>query len=392
MYQFTLEKGSKKHACPGCGKRTFVRVIDAETRHYMPDEVGRCDRESKCGYQSTWKQFFTDNPELRNVRKLSVYPRPKVRGRSLPKKGIPGQGPDAKNAAQAVYAKEKMTERADYLELTHLLETLGNYESNSFAHFLRRLFPYDPEAVAEAVTKYKIGTFDGWTSFPVISKQGKFCKAKLMKFDPATGKRLKDAEGRGLIHSLQAKLRKAGRLKADFETDKQVFFGEHLLTKYPARPIAIVESEKTAVIASICEFVFPDMVWLATGSKQWLKTERIARLGRDRKVIFYPDADGFAQWKETAAKASRIGCQVKVSNLIERQATDAEKGKQVDLADYLISEQTKRNNPARRQAFADLIEERLAIMTIDGGLSETEAEKAILTSGYYCEAIRVVCC
>jgi hypothetical protein len=32
----------------------------------------------------------------------------------------------------------------------------------------------------------------------------------------------------------------------DFEL-KQCYFGEHLLEKYPEKPVAVVESEKTAV-------------------------------------------------------------------------------------------------------------------------------------------------
>lgn len=54
----------------------------------------------------------------------------------------------------------------------------------------------------------------------------------------------------------------------------------------------------------------------------------------------------------------------------------------------LIREQTKRNDPARREAFLELIEERLAIMTLDGGLSDHEAESEVTNSLYYQHAIR----
>ena len=42
---------------------------------------------------------------------------------------------------------------------------------------------------------------------------------------------------------------------------KQCFFGEHLLNEY--KPIAIVESEKTAIIASA---YIPKFNWIAVGS------------------------------------------------------------------------------------------------------------------------------
>jgi hypothetical protein len=52
QYQYILEKGSKKHICPGCGKKSLVRYLNSEDNNYLPEQYGRCDRESKCGYNS----------------------------------------------------------------------------------------------------------------------------------------------------------------------------------------------------------------------------------------------------------------------------------------------------------------------------------------------------
>jgi len=94
------------------------------------------------------------------------------------------------------------------------------------------------------------------------------------------------------------------------------------------------------------------------------------------------------------------GNRSKISNLIEQLATDAEKGKGFDLADYLISEQARINqmrinrhnefvdsyNAKLEQVLADenltnqfnaMLGEQKAVRIINGGLSETEAENLI---------------
>jgi hypothetical protein len=359
----TLEKYSGKtsrHTCPNCGKnREFTRYVKQDGS-YIADNVGKCNRAS-CGYHYSPKRYFADNST--NADKLE----PTIRSHGIR------------------LGRQKQTViKPDYLDPEHLAETIGGYEENAFVRFLVSLFPNDPEDVFQAIKVYIIGTKDGFTSFPTITSTGKLCKAKLIKFDPATGKRIKDGYS---ISSLEAKLKRPGLLKENFETDKEVFFGEHLLGKFPGRPVSIVESEKSAVIGSICKGVFPDMVWLAAGSLSWLNADRVARLGRDRKIILYPDTDidgkCISKWQVIASEARKRGFSVYVSDLIEKNATVEEKAKGYDLADYLIREQSRRNDPALQEDFRTIIEDRLAILTVDGGMSEREAEDHILSSGFY---------
>ena len=49
-FKFSLDTSSKKFTCPSCEKKRFVRYIDNETKKYLSEEFGRCDRESSCSY------------------------------------------------------------------------------------------------------------------------------------------------------------------------------------------------------------------------------------------------------------------------------------------------------------------------------------------------------
>lgn len=65
----------------------------------------------------------------------------------------------------------------------------------------------------------------------------------------------------------------------------QCFFGEHQLAKEPAaKDIAIVESEKTAIIATV---YLPDFIWLAAGQLNGLTLEKFKPLA-GRRITLSP--------------------------------------------------------------------------------------------------------
>ncbi len=357
MIQLETYKGIKsRHTCPACNsKGVFVRYQD-ERGEYLSNDVGRCNRESKCGYHYKPKQYFADNPTVSKFVKNRV------------RYGAQNTNQNVNNCLQ------NQTETFDFIAPEYLKKTLGNYDRNAFVQFLFHLFPDCCEEILSILKMYFVGTHDDYTCFPQIDRLNRVCKAKLIRFNPATGKRLK---GEYDTSSLPAKL----KLKENFNY-KQIFFGEHLLTKYPDKPVAIVEAEKTAIIASLC---FPEFVWLGSNSKTWLKVERLQRLG-NRQIILYPDADGFELWQTIATDARRLGLDVKVSNLIENHATAEQKTNGYDLADYLINQQTEIN---RSNALIDrfnandkamlkdvniILNEQKAVLLSYGGLSETEVE------------------
>jgi hypothetical protein len=354
MIQLEKYKGSSsRHICPKCQQRgVFVRYeLDG---NYIADDVGRCNRESSCGYHKKPSEYFAENPQFAH---LLV----KTRAAAAPPK--PAQ--------------------FDYIPFDCFKATLGNYEQNAFVRFLHDLFPDALDLVQAVLERYFVGTFEDYTCFPSIDSQNRICRAKLIRFNPITGKRLK---GVADTSSLPAKL----KLKENFQY-KQIFFGEHLLLKYPDKPAAIVEAEKTAIICSLC---LPQFIWLATGSKQWLKANRLQRLGT-RRIILYPDADGYELWQKVASEALWQGVAAAVSSLIENHATEQQKANGFDLADYLIKQQAEINrtnnkidfynsavdavlsDEALLDQFEIILEEQKAIAMLTGGASERAADAMV---------------
>lgn len=371
-FTFTLEKyhGIKsRHTCPNCQtKNQFVRYID-ESGNHLSDEVGKCNRESNCAYRFTPKRFLADNPTFPQM----------VR-----------QGFHRKRQSESLKTKGKSKEKTDFIGFDVLQKTVTNYEQNSFVQFLFDLFRDDIEAVKYILTKYLIGTWqNSKTVFWQIDQKGNIRTGKIIAYDLTTGERRKDVFP-NWIHS---ELIKQCKLNKDFQL-QQCFFGEHLLRKEPGKTVAVVEAEKTAVIASIC---FPEMIWLAIGAKGYLQVEKFQILA-NRKVLLFPDADAYSDWQEKAVKAQRNGFDVRISDLVEIHGSQIEKHKGFDLADYLIQEQKAKNqynsfvdcynallekvlnDESLMQEFETNLDEQKAVLITDGNLSEIEAERIITNS------------
>jgi hypothetical protein len=339
MIQLEKYCGTKsRHTCPACNSRNcFVRYVD-ENGEYISDDCGRCNRESKCGYHKKPKEYFADNPQIQSGYK---------KGKS---KSIDRYTYVNKNGLRVDYEARIVQKKPDFIPFEHLKPTIGNYDRNAFVQFLLNLFPDCLNEIQAILKMYFVGTYEDYCCFPSLDQQNRICRAKLIRFNQATGKRLKgDYDTSSLVRKL--------KLKENFNYS-QIFFGEHLLRQFPDKPIAIIESEKTGIIGTLC---FPEFVWLGCNSKQWLKVERLQRLGT-RRIILYPDADGFDLWQEIATDAQRQGSIIKVSRLIENHATDEQKANGYDLADFLINEQTEIN---QTNDFIDRYNAKLEIISSD---------------------------
>ena len=251
-----------------------------------------------------------------------------------------------------ILPEPKQMTSLDYCYFKQTLDT-KYYKSNVFIQFLKAFFK--PCEVAEALETYWIGThFSSKNAclFWYLNEKN-ICRAKAMHYDYATCKAPFQHE-RGIckrdknnpyatIEITKNILKLMGKEK--YQTPR-CFFGSHLLSMshFEGRPIGIVEAEKTAIIASICD---EDYLWLAVGGMQRLDLSLFKTL-KGREIWLFPDLGlpnpntnltPFQDWNSKLdAIKSITGAEVFISKVLEENCTDYERQKGYDLADYFLKE------------------------------------------------------
>lgn len=285
QYKYKLDISSKKFRCKKCNENTLVKLMDTDTGELMPDDFGRCDKQSSCGFFETPKGNINTKFEYKYIKPPEV----------------------------------------SFHNYNLVSESGRNFKDNNFIQFVKSLFGED--STREVIKKYLIGTSKKWkgaTVFWQIDNNEKVRHGKIMLYDPITGKRQKNNLGRAYISSVRSTL----KLK-DF-TLNQCLFGLHLVNETESRTIAIVESEKTAILMSLFK---PEYVWLATGSKSGFKYEYLKPL-RDYKIIGFPDKSEYSDWQNKAIELNYLGLDIQISSWLEN--TSYKEG--TDLADVLTIE------------------------------------------------------
>lgn len=383
-----LDPGSKKHTCPDCGKNTLVRYIDTTTGEYLPPNFGRCDREANCSYHERppleTKCFFVPFNSLNNhsekafkiTTDTGVYYLPKSQVYEILEKGCfvaafilesDGRQPQhltnetkyfAGEQVVSIVTNQEQPPKQDpvFIPVEVLNETLQAYDQNIFIQNLltRVPFPFDGNQIEKVISLYYLGTVatgyrDGAITFPFIDQVGNIRAIQVKQFNESN-----HTTGTDFLHSIVEKHHTRNNspfpewLEGYQHNEKKVscLFGEHLLNKYPLNPVALVEAPKTAIYGSLY-FGFPDdpanLLWLAVYNLSSLTLEKCKVLqGRD--VVLFPDLskDGkaFDLWSDKANEFNKQipGTRFIVSDLLERNATDKEREKGLDLADYLINQ------------------------------------------------------
>ena len=214
----------------------------------------------------------------------------------------------------------------------YVARSLDRNLSSDFVSFLKLLVA-DVDKIVDIVNAYQLGvTKEGHVIYWYIDKDDVVRMGKVMAYK-LEGHRNKFYTPL----SIPKELSKRGELSADYAI-KQTLFGEHLLnlSTSEGKTIGIVESEKSAVICSLC---IPDLLWMATGSKGNLQEERLSAI-KERNSILFPDTDkdgeAYRQWLNRSKELNANGWHLHVSDYLERVATIEQRLAKIDIADLLI--------------------------------------------------------
>ncbi|MFY0674504.1 MAG: hypothetical protein JXQ87_13985 [Bacteroidia bacterium] len=338
-YRYSLASNKvKKLDCPFCGaKKHWQRYVDTETGEILPEQHGRCDNADKCGQWVTPKDTGYANAVWEKKQDEKT-----------------GWNPNVVKSEKKPLDKPKTV----YFDFEAFKQTLDpkRYEKNVFIQNLFNSVPYPFEVanVTKVIQMYRLGTIAngyraGAITFPFIDLKGNVRAIQVKQFNEQNS-----TKGTDFLHSIIEKYHTRNNmplpewLAAYIRQDKRIscLFGEYLLSKYPKKPIALVEAPKTAVYGTLY-FGLPNtpesVIWLAVYNKSSFSFDKLKVLqGRD--VFVFPDLskDG-STFKEWEAKAKGYEKRLPktrfiFSNLLEKLAPERDKSEGYDLADYLIKQ------------------------------------------------------
>ncbi|RYG41823.1 MAG: hypothetical protein EOO01_24305, partial [Chitinophagaceae bacterium] len=195
--------------------------------------------------------------------------------------------------------------------------------------------------VKETVREYKISIDGNWITFTQIDVHGRYRTGKSICRE-SSGARTKRFKW---VHD---ELKRKGLLPETFCL-KQCFTGEHLLTKYPNKPVAIVEGQSTMLFMAALGKValkyniselkyFSSFLWLSTGGSDGIgwKDEQVLKVLTGRNVILFPDAGFYEKWSEDAKAMQDLNIKVRVSHFLESMYERGQLNYNDDLRDYFL--------------------------------------------------------
>ena len=239
--------------------------------------------------------------------------------------------------------------------------------SSTFAHALRQNGILTHDQVNHAVKQYHLGVYrDTYRQdyhsvvFWQIDELNRVHEGKIMHYQPNCHRDKQKVPG-----TISNELKMQKQLDTTWKATP-CLFGLHLINRNLSATIAIVESEKTAVIMSeinsdsesdgdsqslsvVCsQQSESSVIWLASGGLTALTPQMFLPL-KGRKIILFPDTDpnqeAYNLWKRVALKAEElIQTPIYVSDILERLATPSQKERKIDVADLIDNGQQTTDN------------------------------------------------
>ena len=227
--------------------------------------------------------------------------------------------------------------RPSFISAKVLKQSLRLYHENTLLEFIEKLT--DQETAIRIRNDYLLGTsksfWRGATVFWQVDVSGKVRDGKIIQYAMRQDESCFIGQNCGRVRTNVPPVMWVHKLmKAKDYILKQCFFGEHLLVMFPERKVGILESEKSALIATAYR---PDVLWLACGGVTGLTEEKVKVL-EGRNVTLFPDLGKFVEWKEREdmMKKQLPQAVIKTFDLLEQTATNEERKQGLDLADFLI--------------------------------------------------------
>ena len=338
-HRYVLERykpgGSNRFVCPQCGKKkSFTRYIDRETGEYVGEECGKCDHEASCGYHYPPREYFRDHPG-------KGWHADNVNGKPL--LGL-SRSHSRYSYSSGGQPMEQERHQTEFIDITWAVKSMQR--TSTFRRWLEQLAQKDTclsqqkdisgeERLRQVLADYYVGgtakdivlggiNYGPAVVFWLIDEQGRAHDAKLMAYK-TDGHRV--ANYGNSMRSVCMKSHVGPQL---VETEK-VLFGLHLLPRYPDKPVAIVESEKSAII---CACRYPEYVWLATGGCGNLKKALLQPL-KGRRVTVFPDSGVYEKWKDCMARSALTD--YKVMDFMEQYESNT------DIADIILGEAVQKD-------------------------------------------------
>ena len=208
--------------------------------------------------------------------------------------------------------------------------TLTNYDMNPLYIYLSGVLSKDE--TSRIFQLYHVGTSKKWggsTVYWQIDWKGNVRTGKIMLYDSTTGHRVK--EPRSYVSWVHTELN-----LQDYNL-KHCLCGEHLLSEKPTKPVAIVESEKSALIAT---HYMPEFIWLATGGMHGCFKFDVVNVLKGRSVMLCPDLGAKEVWQAKMPLLTSVCSKVVLSGSLEQCATDEQRKYGLDIVDFLLMTDT----------------------------------------------------